>query len=248
MRRHLRAVVAAAEDPRLRHASARRAARRTLAERMFLHQRRAGNPRQQVAHLRRKMVRRRRRVRVQRVGGQPVRPRRAAQPHVDPARRDRLQHAELFRHLQRRIMRQHDPGAAHAGFFPSSTAMRAQQHSAPPLRPPRNCGAPPASSGNSRAPRSAAQARELSRIDSAGVRPVTTVDWSSTASRIARPHRSRPACGGGEAGWQRPLQRPRPEHRAQHRVQHASRQKPHQRAVDPHVLQVRCRRAVLTSR
>ncbi len=49
---------------------------------------------------------------VEREGGPPVRARRAAEPEIDAARRQRVEHAEHLGHFERRIVRQHDAGAA----------------------------------------------------------------------------------------------------------------------------------------
>ena len=81
---------------------------------MALDQPLAGEPRQQIAHLRREMIRRGLRQRIEREGGAAVGSRRAAQTEIDPAGRDRLQHAELLGHLQAGIVRQHDAGGADA--------------------------------------------------------------------------------------------------------------------------------------
>ena len=112
MRGELRAVVGAAEDPKLRR-------RRTLrmshdaAKRVTVGQTGAGNPMLQLLHLSRKILGGVR-VRVQRLCGQTIGSRRAPHPKIDPARSERFEHAKLLRDLERRIMRQHDPRAPHA--------------------------------------------------------------------------------------------------------------------------------------
>ena len=111
MRRELRAVVGAAQDPQLGAGRPRRM-RLDRAERMAFLQRHAGKPRLQVDHLLREFVGRIR-VRVQRHRGQAVRTRGAAHAQVDAARRDAFEHAELLGHLERRIVRQHHAGAAY---------------------------------------------------------------------------------------------------------------------------------------
>ena len=50
--------------------------------------------------------------RVEGEGGAPVGSRRPAQPQVNPARRESVEHPELLRDLERGVMRQHDTGAA----------------------------------------------------------------------------------------------------------------------------------------
>ena len=52
------------------------------------------------------------RIRIERVGRQLIRSGGAANSQVDAARRDGLQDAELLGNFQRRIVRQHDAGAA----------------------------------------------------------------------------------------------------------------------------------------
>ena len=81
---------------------------------MAFGQRRSGDPGQDVAHVAGKLLRPLVGQRIERVGGAAVRARRAAEPQIDAARRDRVEHAELLGHLQRRIVRQHDAGAADA--------------------------------------------------------------------------------------------------------------------------------------
>ena len=81
---------------------------------MPLGQGRARHPGHQVAHvageLRRALVG----ERVQRERRAPVGARRAPEPQVDAAGRDGVEHAELLRHLEGRVVRQHDAGAADA--------------------------------------------------------------------------------------------------------------------------------------
>ena len=71
----------------------------------------------QIAHLLRKGLGRRVRIRIERARGAHVAARRAADAEVDAARRERLQHAELLGHLQRAVVRQHHAGAADADAF-----------------------------------------------------------------------------------------------------------------------------------
>ena len=113
IRRDLRAVVRAAEHPHLRHGRAA-GLRDDVAERMALHQLLAGEPGQQIAHLRREMVRRGLRQRIERERGASVGAGRAAETEIDAAGRDRLQHAELLGHLQAGVVRQHHAGGADA--------------------------------------------------------------------------------------------------------------------------------------
>jgi len=68
----------------------------------------------QVQHLLRKLVGRMHRVGVQRRGGAHVAAWRAAHAEVDAPGRQRVQHAKLLGHLQRRVVRQHHAGAADA--------------------------------------------------------------------------------------------------------------------------------------
>ena len=112
VRGELRAVVRASQHPQLRVRCARRQ-RAERAERMGRRQRRAGDPRPEVVHLLREVgggVR----VRIERERGQAVRARRAPHAEVDPARRDRLEHAELLGDLEGRVVREHHAGAAYA--------------------------------------------------------------------------------------------------------------------------------------
>ena len=111
MRRYLRAVVGTAEDPNIRPRVAY-GLRPDVPERVLLPQAFARCPRDEVAHVAREHVSGGAGIRVQRIGRQPVRAGCPPEPKVDPPRRDRLQHAELLGHLQRRIMRQHHPRAA----------------------------------------------------------------------------------------------------------------------------------------
>ena len=107
VRRELRAVVGAAEDPdlgrvrpeRMRGDAVVRAERRsTPAGRAPI-----GKSSARLAG-----------VRIERARGAHVAARRAADAEVDAARRERLQHAELLGDLQRAVVRQHDAGAADA--------------------------------------------------------------------------------------------------------------------------------------
>ena len=111
MRRHLRAVVGAAEHPDL----GRRLAGRIGAhgrERVSLGQGRARHPRHHVANVAGKVRRALVGQRVERESRAPVRSRRAPEPQIDAARRDGLEHAELLGHLEGRVMWQHHAGAA----------------------------------------------------------------------------------------------------------------------------------------
>ena len=74
----------------------------------------AARPRLQVAHLLREVVGRVRGVRVERARGSHVAAGRAADAEVDPARRERLEDAELLGDLERAVVRQHHAGAADA--------------------------------------------------------------------------------------------------------------------------------------
>ena len=68
----------------------------------------------QVAHLHREVLGGVAGVRVERARGPHVAARRAADAEIDPAGRERLQHAELLGHLERAVVRQHHAGAADA--------------------------------------------------------------------------------------------------------------------------------------
>ena len=83
-------------------------------ERMVVGQRRAGYPVLQLLNLLGEHIVYVLRIRVQRVRGELIRTRRAPHAEIDAARRNRLQHAKLLRHLERRVMRQHHAGAADA--------------------------------------------------------------------------------------------------------------------------------------
>ena len=107
MRRELRAVVRAAENPDL----GRVLAQRVRGDAQVRGQR---GPGLQVAHLLGERVGGRMRVRVQRARGAHVAAGRAADAEVDAPRRERLQHAELLGHLQCAVVRQHHAGAADA--------------------------------------------------------------------------------------------------------------------------------------
>ena len=116
VRRELRAVVRAAEDPQLGRAHKRLLRHRRIGARVRGDALQAlpRDPDLQVAHLRRKVLRRVLRVRVQGECGAHVAARRTADAEVDAAGRDRIEHAELLGHLERAVVRQHDAGAADA--------------------------------------------------------------------------------------------------------------------------------------
>ena len=76
--------------------------------------RRQRGPGPQVAHLFGKVFGRAVGVRVERLGDAHIAARRAAHAEIDAPRRERLQHAELFGHLERAVVRQHHAGAADA--------------------------------------------------------------------------------------------------------------------------------------
>ena len=82
--------------------------------RMAVHEFGAGNPGAKVAHLGREMIECGLRQGVEGQRRRPVGAGGAAEAEVDAAGCDRLQHAELLGDLQRRIVRQHHPGAADA--------------------------------------------------------------------------------------------------------------------------------------
>ena len=111
MRRQLGAVVRTAEHPELGRplgprAFGRQRARDDAAQCLAL------RPGLQVDDLLREGVGGLRRAGVQGLRGAHVAARRAADPEVDAARRQGVQHAELLGHLQRRVVRQHHAGAA----------------------------------------------------------------------------------------------------------------------------------------
>ena len=81
---------------------------------MAVDQRLVVHPGDQVAHVGGKMLGPLVGQRVEREGGAPVRARRAAEPEVDAAGRQGVEHAEHLGHLERRVVRQHDAGAADA--------------------------------------------------------------------------------------------------------------------------------------
>ena len=107
----LGAVVGAAEDPHFRRGRAlgigvhRR-------EGMAVDQRLVVHPGDEVAHVGGKMLGPLVGRGVEREGGAPVRARRAAEPEIDAARRQGVEHAEHLGHFERRVVRQHDAGAA----------------------------------------------------------------------------------------------------------------------------------------
>ena len=116
MRGDLGAIVRAAENPKLGRGIALRIGAE-CGERVLGRQRAAGDPGLQIAHvggeLRRAFVGHR----VERERGAAVGARRAAQAEVDAPRRNGVEHAELLGHLERRVVRQHHPGAAHPDAF-----------------------------------------------------------------------------------------------------------------------------------
>ena len=113
MSRDLGAVIGASEHPHLRHRIARGIGA-DLREGVPLRQRLAGYPGEDVAHVGRELLRPLVGHRMQRVRREPVRARRPSQPEIDAPRRQRVENAELLGDLERRVMRQHDPGAADA--------------------------------------------------------------------------------------------------------------------------------------
>src|SRR5271167_2093058 len=92
IRRDLRAVIRTAKHPDLRNGRPARL-RDDIAERMALHQLLAGEPRQQIAHLRREVIRRGLGQWIERKRGASVGAWRATETEIDPPRRDRFQHA-----------------------------------------------------------------------------------------------------------------------------------------------------------
>ena len=83
-------------------------------EGMAVHQRLVLDPGHQVADVGREMLGPLVGRGIEREGGAAVGARRAAQTHVDAAGRQGVEHAEDFGHLEGRVVRQHDPGAADA--------------------------------------------------------------------------------------------------------------------------------------
>ena len=88
--------------------------RNDLAERMRVLERFAADPVPQVDDLAREILRRGVGVGIERQCGQSIGARRATDAQVDSPRGDRFEDPELLRHLERRVMRQHHPGAADA--------------------------------------------------------------------------------------------------------------------------------------
>ena len=107
----LGAVVGAAEDPHFRRGRALRIGLHG-GEGMAVDQRLVVHPGDQVAHVGGKMLGPLVGRGIEREGGAPVRARRAAQPEIDAAGRQRVEHAEHLGHFERRVVRQHDAGAA----------------------------------------------------------------------------------------------------------------------------------------
>ena len=81
---------------------------------MALDQGLAVHPGHQVAHVGGKVFGPLVGRRIEGKGGAAVGARRAAQPHVDAAGRQGIEHAEHLGHFERRVVRQHDAGAADA--------------------------------------------------------------------------------------------------------------------------------------
>ena len=162
----LRAEQARAEDPD-RHAQARRPERRAPAARVArrgrsrsLPSRRAGNSSGLACSVRRKRERR-----------GVIGAGRAAQPEIDAAGKQRCQRAELLRHLQRRVVRQHDAAGADAN---ASTCPRRHDRSAPPWRRwrcPACCDARRARSADSPTARRAARDRACCETPAPPCRP-----------------------------------------------------------------------------
>ena len=181
IRRDLRTVVRAAEHPDLWDRRSTGLCE-DVAKRMTLHQFLSGEPGQQVAHLRRKVVGSGFRQRIEREGGASVGAGCATKTEIDTTRRDRLQDAELLGYLQARVMRQHhacraDADARRGGGDGADQDLR---RGAGLARRVVVFGAPVASIAQDS--QCCASAR-LSRIEVSGERPVTTVDWSRTESR-----------------------------------------------------------------
>ena len=107
----LGAVVGAAEDPHFRRGRALRIGLHR-GEGMAVDQRLVVHPGHQVAHVGGKMLGPLVGRGIEREGGAAVRARRTAQPDVDAAGRQRVEHAEHLGHFERRVVRQHDAGAA----------------------------------------------------------------------------------------------------------------------------------------
>src|SRR5580704_5031170 len=99
MRRDLRAVVGAAQDPDLWHRRSLRLGA-DAAEWMALDQRPAGRPGDYVTYLGGEVVRGGVGGGIEREGGQPVGARGAAEAEIDPPGGDCLKHAELLGDFQ----------------------------------------------------------------------------------------------------------------------------------------------------
>ena len=113
MRRHLRAIGRTAENPRLRH-RVTHGMRLDGGKRVAVRQRRTAHPGQQIAHVGRELRRALVRQRVQGKGRQAVRAGGAPQSQINTPGRQGVKHAELLGDFERRVVRQHDPGAADA--------------------------------------------------------------------------------------------------------------------------------------
>ncbi len=111
IRGDLGAVIGTAKNPDFRRVRPQRLGADN-AERVVDGQRLIGRPGLQIPQHGRESIRRRGGVGVEGDGCAAIRPGGAADAKVDPAGGDGFQHAELLRHFQRRIMRQHDAGTA----------------------------------------------------------------------------------------------------------------------------------------
>ena len=122
--------------------------------------------------------------RVERIGGAAVGARRAAEPEIDAARRQRIEHAELLGDLERRIVRQHHAGAADADARRARGDRRDQDLRRRCRRWCRGCGAPRPRSADSPSPRQPAASATVLRIASPCGAPAVATDWSRTESGI----------------------------------------------------------------
>ena len=114
VRREPGAVIGAAEDPERGHAIEAARVRRRPGVRHDAAVLASRGPGLEVADLFRELVGRAVRLGVERERGAHVAARRAAHAEVDAPGRQRVEHAELFGHLQRRVVRQHHARAADA--------------------------------------------------------------------------------------------------------------------------------------
>ena len=121
MRRKLRAVVRRPQKPDLRNRLRRvPGLRLDLVQRVSLRHIAVQKPQQVPNHLRKLMLYIYRRPRMaERCRCQMVAAWRPADTQVNPVRVESVQNPELLRHLQRRVVRQHDPAAADSYAFGS---------------------------------------------------------------------------------------------------------------------------------